>query len=371
VGVAVPSAGRAGFITALLLSTFILAAPAAMGQSRTLSVASGSAEGHVICDDGSPARLAQVYLKPLARYFLKGQQWHGTPSSAPSYTDFDGYFRLADVSPGTYVVDIQKDGYSRELPLILSNSEDFSPARLRELLSGYPQVTVMAGGTSRVDAVIHRGATISGRISFDTGGVMGSAPEVTAKLISSASMDDPKISFEDNTKSDDRGIYRFAGLPAGKYRISVRVFIGNPNVKLRSSADLRVFAPDTVIEADASVVKIDEGDEVSNVDILIPIGKMHTISGVVLKHGAPVPSVAVSIHSLKEKFDPHLWHGGFITSANGSFRFDLLLPGDYQLEATTDDRQNKTDGTIKVTLGDSDVSDVAIDLSSPAATKEH
>jgi hypothetical protein len=335
-----------------------------MGQCRTLSVASGSAEGHVICDDGSPALLAQVYLKPLARYFLKGQPGHGTPSPAPSYTDFDGYFRLADVSPGTYVVDIQKEGYSRELPLILSNSEDFSPARLRELLSGYPQVTVMAGGTSRVDAV-------SGRISFDTGGAMGSAPEVTAKLISSASMDDPKISFEDNTKSDDRGIYRFAGLPAGKYRISVRVFIGNPNVKLRSSADLRVFAPDTVIEADASVVKIGEGDEVSDVDILIPIDKMHSISGVVLKHGEPVPSVAVSIHSLKEKFDPHLWHGGFITSANGSFRFDLLLPGDYQLEATTDDRQNKTEGTIKVTVGDSDVSDVAIDLSSPAATKEH
>ena len=57
---------------------------------------------------------------------------------------------------------------------------------------------------------------------------------------------------------NDRGVYRFSGLPPGKYRISVRVIEWLPvaeNIKPRGFSDLTVFAPDTLSEAGSKVVQ--------------------------------------------------------------------------------------------------------------------
>jgi len=376
-------------ITALLFLVVLLAEPVSSSRAEDPSIPSGAVDGHVVCDDGSPARLATVFLLPLARYLPKEQQGLVPPAPDPSYTDLDGYYLFTGVPPGVYVVDIHKDGYSRTLQLVLHNSDQFSPTQLREALSAFPQVTVKAGGTSRQDAVIHRGAAISGRIGFDTGGVLSSAGEVTATLLTSklfhhqtitgGNSQHPGIAFSDTVTPDDRGVYRLDGLPAGEYRIDVRVTEpGNtiPNIRVRGLADLKVFAPDSLTEAGEKLVAVDEGDDVSGVDLMIPIGKLHSVSGLVIQHGVPVPSVKVSLRPSQEQWEPHHWYAGSITTAEGVFRFDLVPSGVYKLDVE-DDRKDAgpnrftRPAAITVNVIDTDVTEANIDLSSTAGKEQH
>lgn len=372
----------------VLLLVIASAVRVALPQAAIAPPGFGAVDGYVTSDDGSPVRLAIVSLYPLASYLPKERQSGRVPLRPyPTYTDLNGFYLFTKVQPGIYIVRVQKDGYSDDERLILGNSDQFSPARLRKILADFPQVTVTSGGTSRDDVVIRRGAAISGRISFDTGGVLDHAGQVFATLISSPlfdqndANDDQKengIAFSRFTTPDDRGIYRFSGLPQGTYRIDVRLQESQPQIAPMTMgtrvgyADLTVFAPSSLSEAGAGLVKVEEGEELSDVDITIPIGRLHSVSGIVEQNGAPLASATVTIHPQKEKWNPHIWRGGATTISDGSFRFDLVPSGTYILEAKEsrhDSSRITRRGAITVVVGDSDVTDANIDLNSAASSK--
>jgi hypothetical protein len=87
-------------ITALLFLVVLLAEPVSSSRAEDPSIPSGAVDGHVVCDDGSPARLATVFLLPLARYLPKEQQGLVPPAPDPSYTDLDGYYSVHRRSTG-------------------------------------------------------------------------------------------------------------------------------------------------------------------------------------------------------------------------------------------------------------------------------
>jgi hypothetical protein len=95
---------------------------------------------------------------------------------------------------------------------------------------------------------------------------------------------------------DDRGGYRIAGLPPGTYRLSVRIteaFFNahatpgaHVSVTLSTprpgTAELIVFAPDSLKESSARLVTVGDGDEITAADITVPARLLHSI-------GAPSP----------------------------------------------------------------------------------
>ena len=72
-------------------------------------------------------------------------------------------------------------------------------------------------------------------------------------------------------QTDDRGVFRIAGLTPGKYRISVVI---NHHGASSVAGPLTVYANEAIAEAKARVVEVGEGDEIGDMDISIPLRRL-------------------------------------------------------------------------------------------------
>ena len=341
----------------------------------------GSVEGRVTCDDGGfPARGAGVTLTPLSMLISDndGGQTpvHGgreTPHGAGAATDFDGYYFIPSVHPGVYVIDVRLPGYSQEFDLVRSVLNRFPPDRQKELLAEFPEVNVHGAGAFRQDVVIHRGAAITGHVRFDSGGVMDSA-HLKATLVSgnllgdpvSADASKPVYVWSAQGSTDDRGAYRIAGLPSGKYRIEVQ--LRETGIE-RGGGYLTVFAPGALTEEEAKPVAVADGDELSDVDISIPLRLFHSIGGTVTRDGVPIEGASVTIQQ-----NGQTWSRRFASGSNGTYRIDVLPQGNYVLEAEfppagEENRGPSIKRKIAVQLSDGDVLDANLDLRNRSSVK--
>jgi len=383
------------------------------GITATAQAPTGAVEGRVICSDGNvPARSASVELVPLVRLLAAGDGSKATyMRSLKSRTDFNGNYALASVPVGTYVVYISEAGYSSDFPLVRKVLDQFTRKGRAELLANFPEVTVEAGGTASKNVVIYRGGAITGRVSIDTGGTPGKTV-VTAAMISSdllGDMNDTErkepLHFALTGTTDDRGMYRIAGLPAGTYRIQVMLVeqfqFDNGSESFRptraGTGSVMVFAPDALKKSDAKLVKVGEGDELSDIDITLPLSRLHSVSGTITQDEAPVAGAFVSIAPQGQKNDEVdiqsseeenylnaceltgmicVNGGNDATSMpDGSYRFDLLPAGTYTIKAqrhpsfTKPVTGHSTAASAKITIqiNDRDIPDANIDIPEQAS----
>ncbi|WP_165420359.1 carboxypeptidase-like regulatory domain-containing protein [Edaphobacter modestus] len=345
----------------------------------------GSVEGHLTCSDGNvPARKATVSLIPLSVFVPRSQSpQYRALKPLEAITDFDGYYAFPAVPPGDYIVDARSPGYANDLDLIRVVFDRFTDEQKSKLLSGFPKITVKSFVTARKDVTIHRAGAITGKVSVDTGGTVAQL-NVEATLVSSPILGDvdahekPNIPpFSRRSPIGDRGEFRIAGLPAGSYRLSVRLAeayfdalpSAGPNgieVKLRpqrvGTAELTVYAPSATEISDAKLVEVRDGDEVSDSNISIPMGRLHSITGTVVSSGRAVPGAEVSIQREGNEVQP----SGALSDENGSFRFDLLPGGSYILVATPSRISDSGDwtgvGRTTILINDRDVADAVIQV---------
>lgn len=109
---------------------------------------------------------------------------------------------------------------------------------------------------------------------------------------------------------------------------------------------LRIFPGDTFRTRDAKPLKLEEGEAATNIDIDVPLSKLFSVSGVVMRPDSA--SAANAAHLTLNFADT----GDEIASADvdmddGSFRFDFVPAGNYILHATkiaTVDRTEVSNG---------------------------
>lgn len=341
---------------------------------------SGAITGYITCSDGNfPARGATVELIPVAR-LLSGASGSSTANSARTTTDFSGSYEIGTVDAGTYIVNATFDGYSDDLKLVRAVLERYSVDDQKNLLAAFPQVTIKPGSNARKDLVLRRAASISGRVAVDLGGTAGKT-RVTASLVSGslvgASSSDSKaksISYSQSSVTDDRGYYRIAGLPPGRYRLSAvltEAFFGTRlsggekfvlEPQRSGVAQLTVFAPESLEEAAAKLIDVQDGDEITVADITVPARLLHSIGGTVTQGGAPTAGVVISL----QRQDGSVQDSASISMPDGSYRFDLLPPGTYTIRAkpmgSSELDVKPPFGQVSVQLVDTDVLDANIDI---------
>lgn len=367
--------GVAQLRLSLIGAVLAVVAPVVVAQVPT-----GSVQGRVICSDGNvPARGANVELVPLAGLLQSGEAKGTGGQHQEGSADFNGNYVVSSVAVGTYIVDASKAGYSSDFGLVSAVLDRFTLDERKKLLANFPQVTVEAGSVATENVVIHRGAAVMGRVSVDIGGVPAET-SVTATMVSSDLLGDAAssagvkpLNFAMEGRTDDRGVYRIAGLPAGTYRIGVRlsesyyhVFLSDGKLAVKptrtGSGQLTVFAPDALAESDAKLVKVGDGDEVSDIDITIPMRLLHSISGTVTQGGAPLEGADLMIFRQGKR----VGNSDAMSLSDGSYRFDLLPSGSYTVEANyssgTQSSGRSATGKITVQVGDGDVPDANIDL---------
>ncbi len=292
----------------------------------------GTVSGQVYCADTQhPARLAHVALVPLPPAANSpSTDKPRTPQQYRGDTRSDGSFFVTSVPPGDYYVSVTYPGYLT--PEFQFSAHDLlqPTSVIRKRISEVvPVVTVSANRTTTVSVSIHRGAAISGTLSYDDGSPVPDTEIVPLHHNSSGSWTESASSARGNRLfqsggSDDRGKFRIYGLAPGEYTLKIP---RAHNVGLSA-----VYYGDVFLEKDAKSIKLTDGEEYPDADITIPLSKLHTISGsLVNSSGQPINSGRVTLYTAADNIEMDVV---FVSEEDGTFDIDLVPEGTYTLRVT-------------------------------------
>jgi hypothetical protein len=289
----------------------------------------------VVTTDETPSR-------PLrrARVMLRGAALD-MPRSV--MTDDAGMFAFERVPAGRFTMGAEKPGYV---------AMNYGAAR-----PGRPGVGVQIADRQSVQIGIRlpHGAVITGTV-FDADGqpAQGVSVTVMARRYFSGDGDYRYLAVEaPGPVTDDLGVYRAFGLPAGEYYVAAQPPTARGNAPVTTASMVRmmsrgapsermaaltqVFHPDATDVARASRVTVRPGEERAGVDIQLHYVPLATISGVVpVTAGWTVPAV-----TLARLDDPTGFPLGRLSllslaahpDADGRFALGSIPPGVYRVAA--------------------------------------
>jgi len=283
--------------------------------------------------------------------------------------DMNGEFVVTGVAAGNYYVDVTMPGYISPSRLVapqdFSSTDPEAQARVRAVM---PAVTLSGGETARVDVTVERGSAITGRAFFDDG-----TPASNVFVSASPSTDAAStvqrglgfrqgiLQFRGSAQTDDRGIFRIAGLPPGEYVVVANLQIpassGGVSPQVRGAnvtTSLMVYSPGTFAKSDADKITVGAADERTGLEIAISLKGLHTVAGHV---------------STSQSDNSYRWvmlngkdvQRGAPMNADGSFRLEEVPDGDYMLSMAGGPRSGGTTAaTVPVSVHGGDVTDVAL-----------
>ncbi len=307
-------------------------APAA----RPPAAGTGSIRGTVALDASSAAPIRRAIVR------ITNQEVFG-PRLA--ITDEAGRFAVEGLPAGRYLISVAKGGY-------------LDAAYGARTLRAPGRPIVVADGQRVTDVVVRlqRGAAITGRV-MDQQGLPVPARVTVVDRKTSRTVAVRGLGL---LGSDDRGIYRVHGLPAGSYVISVTPSVSGS--RLTTAAEVEwvqrsgavgagggtaptpgamvtyapVYAPGTTDLERATTVTLRAGDERSGVDVTLELVRTSEVRGRVQRaDGGPVSLVQVlpvpQGSAVVGPAGPSVRAAG--VDANGEFVLNGLLPGRYTITA--------------------------------------
>lgn len=301
----------------LALAVFLPATTTLYGQTpETKTKPSGSISGRVtIGEKPAPGILVVV---------------GGTGSSTPmaqATSDAEGNYRLNGLAAGQVSVAPVAPVY------VVPSSPMFGQGRVVNL-----GVNESVEG---IDFKLARGGVITGRITDADGKpVIEERLNLIAVDEKGAPARNPNVrpsSFM-MLQTDDRGIYRIYGLPAGRFKVSVGDDGRNPGSLRASGYYQRVYYPDASDITKAAIVDVSEGGETKNIDIKLGRrASTFSVSGRIVEAdtGKPLPNVYPSYGSIQQ-IQGQSYIGGTSappapTNSQGEFRLEGLTPGRYAI----------------------------------------
>jgi protocatechuate 3,4-dioxygenase beta subunit len=249
--------------------------------------------------------------------------------AARAKSDANGRYRLTGLPAGQY----QIMGIA---PAFVSSEGSGSPGYR------FGKSVVLASGEDAddVDIKIVQGGVITGRVT-DADGKPVIEERINLQMIDQAGNTNNQSSIGSwnyqMSQTDDRGIYRIYGLPAGRYRVSVGSTDGGFMMSRNRTYYPVTFYGNTSEAAKASVVELQEGTEATNIDIRVGRATSTFIAGgrIIDENGQPIPGIRLSYGPARVG---QPFYGGFIglpTGTRGEFRLEGLEPGRYMVSVST------------------------------------
>jgi hypothetical protein len=289
----------------------------------TATAPAGVIAGAVMTDEAQPRPLRR------ARVTVAGG---GLTAPRTAITGDDGAFRIDRLPAGRLTVTAAKEGF------ITLNYGATRAGRPGIPVSLAPEQSV------RLNVRLPRGAVITGTVT-DIDGQPAHGISVTALASRFFGPTGERRNMAVGTSAgttDDRGVYRIYGLPAGEYAISaqmgrtqvnpvggeVRMLAGNAPSPTRLAL-AQVFHPSVTEIGRASRIAVRAGEERAGIDVQLQYVPLATISGTVT---AP-PGVGQGSIILVRADDVTGFDSTRVTRADSEGRFSLasVPPGQYRL----------------------------------------
>lgn len=298
---------------------------------------------------GRPVRRSSIVLLPEKN----GKDYSGL-------TDSNGYFEVKNVRAGTYYPLVNAPGVISPLAYI-----DFRQSRGDGIGSGlenFPAIVVNGINDLDVQIPAIQGGSISGRVTYENGDpAIGVKIEILRKVENKFL---PLISNLSNIfsmlagggiQTDDRGMYRFSGLPGGEYIIKATENVSHSESSEDYSGHsyigaifgemggkeslLTVYYPEALAVGDAQIISVNLGMESYEMNLVIPDRNLYRVSGKIIssKDNSPVENVKLTLKkandptvSLFDNMPPGLRQGNK-SNGQGLWNFKELPRGTYHL----------------------------------------
>ena len=343
------SSQRLSHSSSLLLTLVLLVTGIASAQSSdSKTKPTGTISGRVTVNDKGAADIlvtAQSGDRPMQQ----------VPARAK--TDNSGRYQLIGLAAGQYQIIAMAPAMSVAEPT--STNGYYSPGKTVVLSSGEE--------IEDIDIKLVRGGVITGRVT-DADGKPVIEQRLNLQLVDQArnSIRDANLSSLNYqmTQTDDRGIYRIYGLPAGRYLASVGSREGGFLSSNAHSYFELTFYGDTNEASKASIVELSEGGEATNIDIRVghASGTFVATGRIVdADTGQPIPGVRLMYGEARPN---QPFYGGFVgppSGPRGEFRIEGLEPGHYgvSISSTFDGSAFYADPTL-FDISDSDVNNLEV-----------
>ncbi|HEV2828734.1 MAG TPA: hypothetical protein VGW76_14140 [Pyrinomonadaceae bacterium] len=310
------------YLIVLVLSCCYAGLPSTVrGQSKAIGkTATSSVSGRVtIHGKGAPGIIVALYRQRFSSQL-------SPPSKA--VTDQDGNYRITGIPPGNWQVLTMTPTYVAPPDLMMNAA----PGKTLLLAEGED--------VQGIDFVLERGGVITGKVT-DADGRPVIEERITISPEGQSKLNSQPRRFGGGQRflTDDRGIYRIYGIPAGRYK----VFAGQadddsyPDNRAGRVVYKRTFYPDTTDPDNARIVEVTEGGELSNIDITLGRNlPSFSASGKVVDGETGQPVMGLRFMLQRIVGDNYLALPAMSTSnSQGDFRIDNVTPGKYLVVEVT------------------------------------
>jgi protocatechuate 3,4-dioxygenase beta subunit len=347
--------GRAAMAAISSLNSVVLSSGGTVARpndlQRPLTGGRGAIRGRVTLASGTPLSAATVTLASTTEM---------RPSrSAP--TDDNGRFVFDRLPPGQYLVGAAKMAY-------VAGDVDRNPD------SGV-QVRLADGEVRNdIDLVLTRPAAVAGRVLDEFGEPYEGALVSLWQSRYEAGRRRLVVVALSVNPTDDRGRYRVINVPPGRYLVGA---VAGPAATAQAIGDVPgyvlTYFPAAVTAADAQPIEITRATTLENLEIGLVRTPTARISGRVLGLREPTlwPLTLDVSYRSKATLGPSLTA---IRQPDGRFEFRNVLPGDYVIQLDGIRMNRSTEGEFAaqfVTVGDADVTDVAVQSSAGSTIAGH
>jgi hypothetical protein len=273
-----------------------------------------------------------------------------TPSSSihitglTAVTDEDGTYRIKKVPPGTYKVMVAAPAYVQSdgpTPVIVGKNEV----------------------AENIDVTLLRGGVITGKV-IDAEG----RPVLEEQVFFSLTTPSRAFPYMKTVRTNDLGVYRAFGLPAGRYI----VYAGKDSIAsfVRSNAGYRrTYHPSAINSADATAIQVNEGSEATNVDITLALQfSKYTARGRIIdgETSQPLPNAHIGLHLF---FDAGRGSGytsktdAAESTKDGEFKIENLPPGKYAVYLDSQTDSESFSEPVRFEISDQDIEGLLIKTS--------
>lgn len=250
-------------------------------------------------------------------------------------TDADGNYRITGIPAGNYLVSPITPAY------VVSDLLPSQPRGKQLLLAEGEDV-------HDIDFSLERGGVIAGKIT-DADGRPLIEERVTILSEGQAKLrgqNFPSV-VTNRFQTDDRGMYRIYGIPAGRYKVAVGQSEDDPysNPRFGRVAYKRTFYPSVTDADDAKVVEVTEGSETNNIDITLDRSlPTFAASGEIVdgETGQPIVGLRLGLRRMINDRESGQVLGIFtVSNSLGEFRLENVTPGKYLVSVTSPQTGNE------------------------------
>ena len=356
-----PRARRASLATMLALCALALSAAPRSTAQQPQSAAAETTDSTPARDKGTiNVRILGEDNQPVAGAFVSAfQQGASTRVSYDNSGAASGRYVLTNLDPGVYRVSAFAPGYVEE------TDPTADPSEPRNLYRPGDSVTLR----------MTKGGIVTGKVTDAEGEPVIGARVAVVRVRDGAGrllrQTGPVFSSVRERRTDDRGVYRLYGLPAGTYVVLAGGRSGAASFAARPSAydsDAPTYYPSATRDG-AAEVQVQAGQEVTDIDIRHRGEQGRVVSGTVAgAFGASdfgSGGASVILKHLSGATAAFAFVFGNAADGTRSFTFDGVADGDYEVSATSNSSEKETGSSsapLRVTVRGADVTGLRLAL---------